>query len=93
MDLSAHNYGTGMLDMELTSSAHSGIMMLESRSEEPAEAPRAPQPPLGASGAMTRLSRRSHPSGQLKTRRRRHRANPARRGRPAAGLGLPLRAA
>jgi hypothetical protein len=50
MDLSAHNYGTSMLDMELTSSEHCGIMILESRSEESAEAPRAPTPPAGRVG-------------------------------------------
>ena len=66
-------------------SDHCGIMMLESRSEEPAEAPRAPQPPLGASGAMTRLSRRGHPSGQVEPGDGTV-ANPA---RPAGRPGTP----
>jgi hypothetical protein len=81
MDLSAHNYGTSMLDMELTSSEHRGIMMLESEESAEARAPRAPRGPrlsrrsrrsVGASGAMTpgRLSRRGHPSGQVELWRR-----------------------
>ena len=52
MDLSAHNYGTSMLDMELTSSEHRGIMMLESEESAEARAPRAPRGCHAAHGAQ-----------------------------------------